>query len=726
MLRFLTALLLCIHSMQLAAQSGCIQIAFCPNNGLGVCDLTNNDSNLWNESYWNETQHYDHDLRETSVGLGIEASSTCGATISIRYELFLDLNNDGVQETVVNSNALPGYNTVLYDNIANTGTAQAFDERPVPANGKYGFAQEDSIGANSVKAFVRWNTQAAPDTFISPELPYGTHKIRWIVEDNLSNQEICTYTFIVKDCKNPTVVCINGLSADIMPTGTIQIWATDFLQYVEDNATPTNLLQLAIRKSGTGTGFPTDTANASSTVVVFNCSELGFNQVELWAKDLAGNVDYCEAYLIVQGNNFACDTSNATFEFCTRLWCDQSPIEGVAIGFTESATGAPIFQGQGVTGANGCSTVTGIPGQTNVTVTPTLESDPLNGVDVLDLVLIRKHILGIQPLPSYAQIAANAGGLGGISTYDIVLFSKLILGYYTTLPDQTSWKFVDADFVFPNPTNPFETAIPPVVTLSNLPNDTVIQKTFVGIKVGDVNCSAYPGFKAPDVEDRAPLQALSLHDHYLKAGEILEIPLYFEKSAQWLGFQFGLSVQNERLQVLEAKGGPAAGLNQDNFGLMPADFHCVWSNAQPVEITGGAPLVTLRVQALEDGWLHDALALRPSEQFKSIGYLQDESRNRLELVFAPSNQVVGQTSVGQLRPNPTTGKALIPVELAQKSNIQLEVFGLDGKLQWSQQQAREKGIHNLEIPAIALPQTGIYTWRLLVNGQLYQGKLVRA
>ncbi|MFZ4477599.1 MAG: hypothetical protein ACOYPR_20560, partial [Saprospiraceae bacterium] len=357
MLRFLTALLLCIHSMQLAAQSGCIQIAFCPNNGLGVCDLTNNDANLWNESYWNDAQYNDHDLRETSVGLAIEASSTCGATLSIRYELLLDLDNDGIQETVVNSNALPGFNTILYDNVANTGTPRAFDERPVPANDKYGFAQEDSIGANSIKAFVRWNTQAAPNTFISPELPYGTHKIRWIVEDNLSNQEICTYTFIVKDCKNPTVVCINGLSADIMPTGTIQIWATDFLQYVEDNATPTNLLQLAIRKSGTGTGFPTDTANFSSTGVAFNCSELGLNQVELWAKDLAGNADYCEAFIIVQDNNFACDTSNVTLEFCTRLWCDQSPIEGVAIGFTESATGAPIFQGQDVTGANGCSTV---------------------------------------------------------------------------------------------------------------------------------------------------------------------------------------------------------------------------------------------------------------------------------------------------------------------------------------------------------------------------------
>jgi hypothetical protein len=39
-----------------------------------------------------------------------------------------------------------------------------------------------------------------------PELPYGTHKIKWLVEDGCGNEQFCEYTFVVKDCKKPTVV----------------------------------------------------------------------------------------------------------------------------------------------------------------------------------------------------------------------------------------------------------------------------------------------------------------------------------------------------------------------------------------------------------------------------------------------------------------------------------------------------------------------------------------
>jgi hypothetical protein len=75
---------------------------------------------------------------------------------------------------------------------------------------------------------------------VVPELPYGTHKIKWIVEDGCGNETVCEYTFVVKDCKAPTVVCINGLSVNIMPTKMITLWDVDFLQYTEDNCTPSN------------------------------------------------------------------------------------------------------------------------------------------------------------------------------------------------------------------------------------------------------------------------------------------------------------------------------------------------------------------------------------------------------------------------------------------------------------------------------------------------------
>jgi hypothetical protein len=577
-----------------------------------------------------------------------------------------------------------------------------------------------------VYAFVRWNTQAATNAFVIPEIPLGIHKIRWTITDNLSNQTICEYFFIVRDCKKPTVVCINGLSVNIMPTGMISLWASDFLQYTEDNATPTNQLQLGLRKKGTGTGFPMDGSGNPIFNVVYNCSEIGTQIVELWSKDKAGNAEYCETYLLVQDNLLNCDTNSTNITVCAKTWNDQSPIAGVYFGASQNGNTVPPFAYTGVTGPNGCGTLPNIPLNAVNSIVPFLDTDPLNGVDVYDLIKISKHILGISSLPTYGLIAADINKSGSISTFDIVETRRLLLGVYAKFPNNNSWRFVDADYTFPNPQNPFQGTLPETIAIVNLQPDSTYASKFIGIKIGDVDGSAVPGLKGPETDDRAPAQAIGLQDRYLKAGEIVEVPLFFSKSAQWLGFQFGLEVQNERLQLLNVQGGQALDLNQEHFSLSSNSVHCVWSNVQPIEIQGNTAFATLQVQATEEGWLHDVLNLSSSEQFKSIGYLQDESKNRLQLIFAPFNQVVGQTLIGQLRPNPTTGNALIPIELDQKSSLQLEVYGLDGKLQWSQKLDREKGVHSLEIPAIALPQSGIYTWRLLVNGQLYQGKIVRA
>jgi hypothetical protein len=193
------------------------------------------------------------------------------------------------------------------------GTIRNFRRRPVLPNQKYGFALQTTTTSGTNKtACVRWNTQQSQNSYVIPELPYGTHKIKWIVEDGCGNETICEYTFVVKDCKKPTVVCINGLSVNIMPTKMIALWDTDFLQYTEDNCTPTPAnLVTAIRKSGTGTGFPTNPDGTPQKSVTFTCDELGTQLVELWSMDLAGNADYCETYVIVQDNMGNCSGDKA-------------------------------------------------------------------------------------------------------------------------------------------------------------------------------------------------------------------------------------------------------------------------------------------------------------------------------------------------------------------------------------------------------------------------------
>jgi hypothetical protein len=107
------------------------------------------------------------------------------------------------------------------------------------------------------------------------------------------------------------------------------------------------------------------------------------------------------------------------------------------------------------------------------------------------MVLIQKHILNVNKLLSpYKIIAADLNNSGTVTTSDLVEMRKLILNIQSTFSNNESWRFIDADFEFPNPENPFETSFPEYKSFNNLPNSQIVN--FVGIKIGDVNNSVNP------------------------------------------------------------------------------------------------------------------------------------------------------------------------------------------------------------------------------------------
>ncbi|MEI6412557.1 MAG: hypothetical protein WCR52_24405, partial [Bacteroidota bacterium] len=475
------------------------KIENCPASPVQVCDITPNDPLLWNQSYWWDNLIGQHDLCEGPTDLTITATDACsGSNINIHYLLFLDLDQDGTMETVINSVntgiAGLGWDAVPFGNAANPnytgGTTRSFDGRAVPFNQKYGFAIQTTTAGTKKTASVRWNTQQSQNNFVVPELPYGTHKIKWFVEDGCGNESICEYTFLVKDCKKPTVVCLNGLSVNIMPTNMIQLWASDFLKYTEDNCTPSNQLKIGIRKSGTGTGFPVDGNGNPVTNVVFNCMELGTQTVELWSIDKAGNADFCETYVIVQDNNGNCPVDPGAKVAGSLATEATNGLEESAVQISGSGNAIPAYTFTTMSTNTGSYNFNSIPLASNSTITPAKDDNPLNGVSTYDLVLISKHILGIEPLNSpYKMIAADANKSGSITTFDIVELRKLILGIYNELPANTSWRFVDKSYIFSDPANPFQSQFSESRLIYNIQSN-VLTEDFVSVKVGDVNGTA--------------------------------------------------------------------------------------------------------------------------------------------------------------------------------------------------------------------------------------------
>jgi hypothetical protein len=679
----------------------------CPASPVTVCDITANDAALWNESYWWDNANQTHDLSDAPSDICITATDACsGSNINIEYLLFLDLDGDGTMETEVNSTQLGsqpgglGWNNILFGNATGAGTARQFDGRPVPTNQKWGFAIQETVSGANKTACVKFNTFQAQNSFVTPQLPYGTHKIKWIVSDGCGNETICEYSIIVKDCKAPTVVCLNGLSVNIMPTAMIQMWASDFLQYAEDNYTQTQYLKYAIRKCGQGAGFPVDGNNNPITNVTFDCTELGTQCVELWAIDLAGNADYCETYIIVQDNAGNCGLGNTVNVSGVLKTEGTDGIEEVNVNVTGSVIATPQFSYFDMSDSLGVYGIMNtVPINSALTISPVKDENPLNGVTTYDLVLISKHILGIQPLGSpYKMIAADANKSNSITTFDIVELRKLILGVYQELPNNTSWRFVEGSHVFTNPLNPFQGTIPENISIAQA-LDHQMGQDFVGVKIGDVNNTAVANSFMVTNDRTFGTLYFDVNDREVKAGEIVEVS--FRASDKTQGYQMTMNLDG--LKVSDIIGNDK--VNTNNFGI--------FDDAMTVSIDG-ADVFTVKFRATKSGKLSEMLRVS-SRITKAEGYNVTNDLMEVALRFNSAN---GPTisNVGfelyQNQPNPFVNKTAIGFHLPAASNATLTVYDDMGRLVFTQKGDYAKGYNSFVLDRSLVETVGNLYYRV--------------
>ena len=374
------------------------------------------------------------------------------------------------------------------------------------------------------------------------ELAFGKYIVRYLANDNCGNFASTDVAIDVKDVKKPTPVCFQGLSVDLMPTtGNVMIPCSILNAGSYDNcpgfecfvqtpapgpgaATPTNIL--------TGANDMVTSAGPAGQVaknVMFSC--VGIQTVALWIKDSAGNWDYCETYVDVQNNMGApnvpaCPPTTPTGSKVAAAVKTEagSPAKAQVSVF---ATGFPAAIKK-PTQANGFSDAVYATGGSKVEVTAENNTNPLNGVSTLDLVLISKHILGTQTINSnYAKIAADVNNNGSISTADLVELRKMILGINANFSNNTSWKF-------------FTTNMSEKATIADLQADATVN--FTAVKIGDVNGSADATLAA----GRSTVN-FNVADANVAAGEEVKVVM---NNKEVEGFQFAMNYDAASLEVV--------------------------------------------------------------------------------------------------------------------------------------------------------------------------------
>jgi photosystem II stability/assembly factor-like uncharacterized protein len=180
------------------------------------------------------------------------------------------------------------------------------------------------------------------------------------------------------------------------------------------------------------------------------------------------------------------------------VFVQQNPVSVSLSGYVRDEAGEGVLEVDldGIMStSDGAFSIPNVPGCAPYTLAPSRNDNPLNGVTTFDLVLISKHILGLEPFDSpLKMIAADANRSGSITTFDIVQLRKLILGIDSALVNNTSWRFVPTGHVFNNPLNPFQTPFPETLDVQVL-SDPLANLNFTGIKIGDVNASAVPNVR---------------------------------------------------------------------------------------------------------------------------------------------------------------------------------------------------------------------------------------
>ncbi|MCC7465365.1 MAG: T9SS type A sorting domain-containing protein [Saprospiraceae bacterium] len=362
------------------------------------------------------------------------------------------------------------------------------------------------------------------------------------------------------------------------------------------------------------------------------------------------------------------------------------------------------------TNADGAYNVSMLPIEAAFVVAPDKDDNPLNGVTTYDLVLMSKHILGLEPLNSpYKMIAADANKSGSITTFDIVELRKLILGIYSELPNNTAWRFVDKKFVFPNVYNPFQTSFPEVIGFLDIaPNQN--EANFVGIKVGDVNGSVIPNLNAPAEERSSGTAIFDIEDREVKADEAFEVTF---KAAQALqGFQFTLL--HNGLKTMEVK---------ETDGITAGNFGTIFEGATTVSVDGPQSF-TLRMRAEQSGKLSEMLGvsgmITRAEAYGDNG--------RLNIAFRYDGKTVDGVGfeLYQNQPNPFVNRTFIGFFLPEAAEATLTVFDETGRVVYQQKGQFAKGENTIALDRALINTTGILYYKLETATESATKKMIQA
>ncbi|MBK8652590.1 MAG: T9SS type A sorting domain-containing protein [Haliscomenobacter sp.] len=646
----------------------------------------------------------------TSVSIGFAAQDLCSGATEVQ-QVPAVAGNLAIERVKLNGGELPSYLTVT------------------PAHALNG----DNKGTNA------WVVTGTGD---ASQLPIGDHKLTVIVRDDCGNLSLAKdIPFTIADTNGIAPICYHGLSTDLMKDpdtgeGAMAVWATDFKasDVADCNAKTVGVkenipdAQYYVVKDVNGDGLWTQADGLNEegiptnpqTSVTFTCDDAKRTQVavRLYTVDALGNWAWCETYAIVTDARKVCPTAAASAAIAGAIATESNlSVEGVEVALSGHSSVTKM------TGRDGEFGFSGVTLGYDYSVTPHLDKNPLNGVSTFDLVLITKHILGVQPLNSpYKLIAADVNNSRSVTTLDLIQLRKLILGIDTKYANNTSWRFVDRSFKFADPSNPWKTQFPEVANLNDLAADA--KADFVAVKVGDVNGNAV----ANSIVRTAGTFELKAEDQQLKAGNEYRIAFTGDVSPIE-GYQFTLGLDPNKVELVDIEYGVSKAENFGVFakeGMVTASWNALLGVLPPAPSKGGQEeLFTLVVKAKADvASLSEVLNIN-SRITAAEAYRQGGDYLSVSLALTPQRPNVSTLfALEQNTPNPFSGETVIGFTLPAAGEATLTIQDVTGRTLRVVKGQFAQGYNQVTLKASDLNATGVLSYTLKAGAYTATKKMI--
>ena len=522
----------------------------------------------------------------------------------------------------------------------------------------------------------------------------GTHSVTFTLRDACGNEGTCTSSFSVTDDVSPVPYCHSELTVPLSTEAGVQIWANDIDLGSDDDCSSVSL---------------SFTQTPGTTSMTLDCDDLGLTPVVLYVIDESGNVASCMANIFVQDNVNICGGTRPVAQIEGQIRTEDSKvIDDAAVSLMSSFMAGPMVD----MSDEGEYAFEQVLMYYDYQLSPEKNDNYLNGVSTLDLIMIQRHILGIETLDSpYKLIAADVNNSQRIDGLDLVELRKLILGIYIELPQNDSWRFVNSSQTFIDPTIPWP--FDENREVLNFSQD-VTDADFIGVKIGDVNLSA--------VVNDLPESGLpsSNGDFELELVESItdkgntRIQVIATEDAELLGNQMSFDFDSEDILAVV----PMKFELEDNNIAMDAGFvKLSYDNLDGVTVSEGDILVEFLLKG-DKVTMTSSTVLAPEVYTEKDGKIQSRA-----IKFTETTQSLVMT-VDQNMPNPFKDNTVIGFNLAKGATVSLTLTDVNGKLISKQEQFYNAGYNQIELSSDQIGTTGVVYYQLNSGNQTVTRKMI--